>query len=147
IISLWKSLGLDVGFTNGCFDLLHRGHLHSLDHASQCADKLVVGLNSDASAARLKGPDRPVQDEATRAAILAALRYVDLVVVFDDDTPEALIRALKPDVLAKGADYEGRDIPGAAFVTEQGGRVVLLPLLDGFSTTRTIAQIEGDVEA
>ena len=106
-VGLWKNLGLKVGFTNGVFDLLHRGHLHSLEQAKRRVDRLVVGVNADASVRRLKGPDRPVQDEEARAAVLAALRVVDLVVVFGEDTPEELIRALKPDLLFKGADYAG----------------------------------------
>ncbi len=146
IVAFWKSLGLRIAFTNGCFDLLHRGHLHSLEQAAQTADRLVVGLNSDASTTRLKGPDRPVQDQDARAAILAALRPVDLVVVFDEDTPEELIRTVRPDVLAKGADYEGQQIPGGAFVESEGGKVVFLPLLEGFSTTGTIARLGGGRE-
>jgi D-beta-D-heptose 7-phosphate kinase/D-beta-D-heptose 1-phosphate adenosyltransferase len=143
-VAQWKALGLKVGFTNGCFDLVHRGHLYSLEQAARRADRLVVGLNSDASTRRLKGPGRPVQDQGTRAAVLAALRFVDLVVVFDDDTPEALIRALAPDVLFKGADYQGKDIPGAAFVEKSGGSVVLIPMLEGHSTTGTVRRVRGD---
>lgn len=139
--ALWKSLGLRVGFTNGVFDLLHRGHLHSLEQAKRRVDRLVVGVNSDASVRRLKGPGRPVQDETARAAVLAALRTVDLVVVFDEDTPEDLIRALKPDVLFKGADYADQEIPGGAFVKTSGGTVEFLPLLEGYSTTGTVAKV------
>lgn len=134
----WKSERLKVGFTNGCFDLLHQGHLFSLEQAARRCDRLIVGVNGDASVKRLKGPGRPVQDAATRAAVLAALRFVDLVVVFDEDTPEALIGDLLPDVLFKGADYEGRAIAGAAAVEAAGGRVELLPLLPGHSTSATI---------
>jgi D-beta-D-heptose 7-phosphate kinase/D-beta-D-heptose 1-phosphate adenosyltransferase len=143
-VSLWRSLGLNVGFTNGVFDLLHRGHLHSLEQAKRRVDRLVVGVNSDASVKRLKGPDRPVQDENARAAVLAALRSVDLVVVFGEDTPEDLIRAVKPDVIFKGADYADREIPGAEFVRSYGGTVELLPLLDGYSTTGTVAKVRGE---
>jgi D-beta-D-heptose 7-phosphate kinase/D-beta-D-heptose 1-phosphate adenosyltransferase len=142
-VTLWKSLGLKVGFTNGVFDLLHRGHLHSLELAKRRVDRLVVGVNSDASVKRLKGPDRPVQGDDARAAVLAALRSVDLVVVFDEDTPEELIGATRPDVIFKGADYAGREVPGAAFVTSYGGAVELLPLLDGYSTTQTMAKVRG----
>jgi D-beta-D-heptose 7-phosphate kinase/D-beta-D-heptose 1-phosphate adenosyltransferase len=142
----WQRLGLKVGFTNGVFDLLHRGHLHSLEQAARRADRLVVGLNADASARALKGPGRPVQDEATRAAVLASLRFVDLVVVFAEDTPEALIRTLKPDLLFKGADYAGQDIPGGAFVTASGGAVAFLPLLEGYSTTGTVRRVRGEEE-
>jgi D-beta-D-heptose 7-phosphate kinase/D-beta-D-heptose 1-phosphate adenosyltransferase len=143
-VAAWRALGLKVGFTNGVFDLVHRGHLHSLEQAARRADRLVVGINSDASARKLKGAGRPVQDQATRAAVLAALRFVDLVVVFDDDTPEALIRALQPDLLFKGADYTGKELPGAAFVTASGGEVALLPLLEGHSTTGTVKRARGD---
>lgn len=140
-VSLWKSLGLKVGFTNGVFDLLHRGHLYSLEQARRRVDRLVVGINSDASVRRLKGAGRPAHDQDGRAAVLAALRPVDLVVVFEEDTPEELIRALKPDVIFKGADYAGQEIPGAAFVKAHGGTVELLPLLEGHSTTDTVARL------
>ncbi len=140
-VSLWRSLGLRVGFTNGVFDLLHRGHLHSLAEAKQRVDRLVVGVNADASVKRLKGPDRPVQDENARAAVLSALRFVDLVVVFDEDTPEELIQAVRPAMLFKGADYADREIPGGAFVKANGGTVEYLPLLDGYSTTGTVARV------
>jgi D-beta-D-heptose 7-phosphate kinase/D-beta-D-heptose 1-phosphate adenosyltransferase len=140
-VALWKSLDLTVGFTNGVFDLLHRGHLHSLEQAKRRVDRLVVGVNSDASVRRLKGPDRPVQDEAARAAVLAAMRVVDLVVVFDEDTPETLIRTVRPDRLFKGADYAGKAVPGADFVTANGGSVELLPLLEGYSTTGTVTKV------
>lgn len=143
-VSGWKDQGLRVGFTNGCFDLLHRGHLYSLEQAARRVDRLVVGMNSDASTKRLKGPDRPVQDEATRAAVIAALRFVDLVVIFDEDTPEALIEALAPDVLFKGADYREEDVAGGAFVKANGGRVELLPLLPGHSTTATVGRLRGE---
>jgi D-beta-D-heptose 7-phosphate kinase/D-beta-D-heptose 1-phosphate adenosyltransferase len=142
-VAAWKAQGLRVGFTNGVFDLLHRGHLHSLEQASRRADRLVVGVNSDASAKRLKGSGRPVQDQATRAAVLAALRFVDLAIVFDEDTPEQLVRRLGPDTLFKGADYSGKEIPGGAFVESRGGSVVLLPLLEGYSTTGTVARVRG----
>jgi D-beta-D-heptose 7-phosphate kinase/D-beta-D-heptose 1-phosphate adenosyltransferase len=139
----WKAQGLKVGFTNGCFDLLHRGHLFSLEQASRRCDRLVVGINSDASTRRLKGAGRPVQDAATRAAVLAALRHVDLVAVFDEDTPEALIKALVPDVIFKGADYAEADVAGGDFVKAHGGRVELLPLLPGHSTTGTVGRMKG----
>jgi len=140
----WKDQGLRVGFTNGCFDLLHRGHLYSLEQAARRVDRLVVGLNSDASAAKLKGPGRPVQDEATRAAVIAALRSVDLVVVFGEDRPEALIETLVPDVLFKGTDYREDEVAGGAFVKANGGRVELLPLLPGHSTSATVERLRGE---
>ncbi len=146
-VALWRAQGLRVGFTNGCFDLLHRGHLFSLDQAARRVDRLVVGVNGDASVTRLKGAGRPVQDLATRAAVLAALRFVDLVVPFDEDTPGALIEALVPEVLFKGADYAGREVVGADFVEARGGRVELLPLLDGHSTSGTVARLQNRGEA
>lgn len=138
----WKSQGLLVGFTNGCFDLLHRGHLHSLEQASRRVDRLVVGINSDASAKRLKGPGRPVQDAETRAAVLAALRFVDLVVPFEEDTPADLIGAVLPDVLFKGADYAENEVVGGDVVKANGGRVELIPLLPGHSTTGTVGRMK-----
>jgi D-beta-D-heptose 7-phosphate kinase/D-beta-D-heptose 1-phosphate adenosyltransferase len=143
-VAAWKRQGLKVGFTNGCFDLLHRGHLHSLDQAARRVDRLVVGVNSDASTTRLKGPGRPVQDLDTRAAVLAALKRVDLVVAFDEDTPGPLIETIVPDVLFKGADYAEADVVGGAFVKAHGGTVMLLPLLPGYSTTATVGRIRGE---
>ena len=145
-VAEWTGQGLKVGFTNGCFDLLHRGHLYSLRQAALRVDRLVVGVNSDASTRRLKGPTRPVQDEATRASVLAALRYVDLVVVFDEDTPERLIKTLSPNVLFKGADYAEDQVAGGAFVKARGGRVELLPLLPGHSTTATVRRLQDSAD-
>jgi D-beta-D-heptose 7-phosphate kinase/D-beta-D-heptose 1-phosphate adenosyltransferase len=140
--ALWRRRGLRVGFTNGCFDLLHPGHLHLLAQARAACDRLVVGLNSDASVKRLKGNGRPVQDEAARATVLAGLADVDLVTVFGEDTPEALIAALRPDVLVKGADYTMATVVGADFVKSYGGRIVLAELLPGHSTSATVAKIK-----
>ncbi|HEY7610055.1 MAG TPA: D-glycero-beta-D-manno-heptose-7-phosphate kinase [Alphaproteobacteria bacterium] len=140
--ALWRRRGLRVGFTNGCFDLLHPGHLHLLAQARAACDRLVVGLNSDASVKRLKGNGRPVQSEAARAAVLAGLADVDLVTVFGEDTPEALIAALRPDVLVKGADYTMQTVVGADLVKSYGGRVVLAELLPGHSTSATVAKIK-----
>ncbi len=139
--ALWRRRGLRVGFTNGCFDLLHPGHIHLLAQARAACDRLVVGLNSDASVKRLKGNGRPVQGEAARAAVLAGLADVDLVTVFGEDTPAALIAALRPDVLVKGADYTVDTVVGADFVKSYGGRVVLAALLPGHSTTATVAKL------
>jgi D-beta-D-heptose 7-phosphate kinase/D-beta-D-heptose 1-phosphate adenosyltransferase len=131
-----------VVFTNGVFDLLHRGHVAYLARARAEGDHLVVGLNSDASARRLaKGPDRPHNRERDRAYVLAALECVDVVVLFDEETPLALIRALEPDVLAKGADYAPEAIVGADLVTARGGRVVRVPLVEGYSTTDLVARV------
>ena len=136
--ALWRADKLRVGFTNGCFDLLHPGHVSLLAQAKASCDKLIVGLNSDTSVARLKGPGRPVQTEAARAAVLASMENVDLVVIFDDDTPRALIEAIKPDVLVKGADYNKEEVVGADVVEASGGRVILADLVDAFSTTAMI---------
>jgi len=137
----WRAAGLKVGFTNGCFDLLHPGHVELLAHARGACDRLVMGLNSDASVRRLKGADRPVQSEAARAAVLVSLASVDLVVVFGEDTPLRLIEALRPDIMVKGADYTIERIPGADVVRSYGGEVILAPLAPGYSTTRTIEKL------
>lgn len=141
IVQAWKREGLRVGFTNGCFDIVHAGHVQSLRRARACCDRLVVGLNSDASVSRLKGPTRPVQNEASRAAVLSAMDPVDLVVVFDADTPLSLIELLLPSELFKGADYREDQVVGADIVTAHGGRVHLIELLPGFSTTAAIARM------
>lgn len=130
-------------FTNGVFDLLHVGHLASLEAARALGERLVVGINSDASTRRLKGPERPYQPEADRARLVAALRCVDAVTVFDEDTPGALIEALLPDVLVKGADYEGREVVGAEAVRAAGGEVRLVEMVGGRSTTDIAARIRG----
>ncbi|MEK9724620.1 MAG: D-glycero-beta-D-manno-heptose 1-phosphate adenylyltransferase, partial [Rhodospirillaceae bacterium] len=140
-IEVWRRQGLKVGFTNGCFDLLHPGHVSLLAQARGACDRLIVALNSDASVKRLKGAGRPVQSEAARATVLASLAGVDACVLFDEDTPLDLINALKPDVLVKGADYTVDQVVGAAEVQSWGGRVVLAELADGFSTTATIARM------
>jgi rfaE bifunctional protein nucleotidyltransferase chain/domain len=127
-----------VVFTNGCFDILHRGHVEYLDFARSLGDVLVVGLNSDGSVRELKGPGRPVNPEDDRAIVLAALRSVDAVTVFDEPTPRHLIEALLPDVLVKGGDYAPQDVVGAAEVEAAGGRVVIAPLVPGRSTTQLI---------
>jgi D-beta-D-heptose 7-phosphate kinase/D-beta-D-heptose 1-phosphate adenosyltransferase len=137
----WRRKGARIGFTNGCFDLLHPGHVSLLAQARAACDRLVVGLNSDASVRRLKGANRPVQSEAARATVLASLAGVDLVTIFDEDTPETLIAALKPDVLVKGADYAIDQVVGAALVTGWGGKVILAELAPGYSTTATIARM------
>jgi D-beta-D-heptose 7-phosphate kinase/D-beta-D-heptose 1-phosphate adenosyltransferase len=139
-VERWRRQGLRVGFTNGCFDLLHPGHVSLLRQAKDACDRLVVGLNSDASAARLKGPTRPIQTEAARAAVLASLAAVDLIVVFDEDTPLELIRALRPHLLVKGADYRIADVVGADLVRAAGGEVMLAEVMPGYSTSATIAR-------
>lgn len=140
-VGRWHQQGLRVGFTNGCFDLLHPGHISLIAQARAQCDRLVLGLNSDDSVRRLKGPTRPVQDEASRATVLSALGDVDLVVVFGEDTPLDLIRALRPDLLVKGADYSIDNVVGAREVLGWGGRVVLAELTEGQSTTSTVARM------
>ena len=137
----WRRRGLKVGFTNGCFDILHAGHVDYLARARAACDRLVVGVNGDGSIRRLKGEGRPVNDLHSRALVLAALGAVDMVAPFDDDTPLALIEALRPDVLVKGADYDRAGVVGADEVESWGGRVVLAPLVQGYSTTAAIARI------
>ena len=128
-------------FTNGVFDLLHPGHIDVLTTARDAGEALVVGVNSDASVRRLKGPSRPVRTEAERAYVLAALECVDLVVIFDEDTPLELVKRLRPDVIVKGGDYAENTIVGASEVKEWGGRVVVVPLTPGQSTTQIIERM------
>ncbi|CUW41525.1 fused heptose 7-phosphate kinase; heptose 1-phosphate adenyltransferase [Magnetospirillum sp. XM-1] len=144
MVDRWRRKGHKVGFTNGCFDLLHPGHVSILAQARAACDKLVVGLNSDASVQRLKGPTRPVQSEASRATVLSSLATVDLVVIFGEDTPLEVIGVLKPDVLVKGADYTIDKVVGADLVQSWGGKVVLAELVDGQSTTNTIKKMNGN---
>jgi len=141
VCAKWRDRELSVGFTNGCFDLLHPGHISLLSQARAACDRLVVGLNSDASVKRLKGDSRPVQSEAARAAVLGALTAVDLVVIFSEDTPIRLIETLRPDVLVKGADYTIDTVVGADIVQGYGGKIVLAELADGHSTTNTIERL------
>lgn len=142
LINEWKDQGDEVVFTNGCFDILHLGHIDYLEHARALGNKLVVGLNSDDSVRRLKGEGRPINPEHARARILAALSFVDLVVVFSEDTPLELIRELLPDILVKGKDYEISNIVGADVVIEHGGKVLTIDLVDGYSTTNIVQKIK-----
>jgi D-glycero-beta-D-manno-heptose 1-phosphate adenylyltransferase len=137
----WQADGEKVVFTNGCFDILHAGHVRYLAAARELGDRLVVGLNSDASVRRLKGPQRPVAPELDRAEVLSALGAVNAVTLFDDDTPEALIGMLLPDILVKGADWPVEKIAGAKAVIAHGGSVLTVPLLEGRSTTGIIETI------
>jgi D-glycero-beta-D-manno-heptose 1-phosphate adenylyltransferase len=137
----WRTLSKTVAFTNGCFDILHRGHIFSLTQAAKEADFLVVGLNSDASTKRLKGEGRPVNNEESRAIILASLLMVDVVVIFEEDTPLELIKTVNPDVLVKGGDYTIEQVVGAKEVMENGGRVIINPIVQGYSTTSLIDKI------
>lgn len=138
-----RHAGRAIVFTNGVFDLLHVGHLRYLTYARRLGDRLVVGVNSDASVRRLgKGPDRPVTPESDRAALIAALSCVDAVFVFGEDTPAEVIDQLAPDVLVKGADWEGRDIPGRDSVERRGGRIVFAPFQPGYSSTSILDTIK-----
>lgn len=137
----WRQRGERVVFTNGCFDLVHAGHVELLSSAASAGDRLIVGLNSDASVHRLKGPTRPIQNEADRARVVGALRAVDLVIIFDEPTPIALIDAISPDVLVKGADYTEDQVVGGDLVKARGGRVVLIPLVEGRSSTRIVERM------
>lgn len=140
----WRVTGRKIAFTNGVFDILHAGHIASLSQAAKEADYLIVGLNADASVKRLKGESRPVNDQQSRALLMASLIMVDTVVIFEEDTPLNLINLLLPDVLIKGGDYTIKQIVGAKEVMANGGRVVINPILEGFSTTNLINQIRKD---
>ncbi|MCB9245496.1 MAG: D-glycero-beta-D-manno-heptose 1-phosphate adenylyltransferase [Flavobacteriales bacterium] len=135
VVRNWQQKGMNVVFTNGCFDLLHRGHIAYLSDAAALGDKLVIGVNSDASVRALKGPNRPLQDEISRMEILAALEFVDAVVLFTEDTPLELLREVMPNTLVKGGDYSRDNIVGADLIEENGGSVRVLPFLPGYSTT------------
>jgi D-beta-D-heptose 7-phosphate kinase/D-beta-D-heptose 1-phosphate adenosyltransferase len=141
-IARWRAKGLKVGFTNGCFDILHRGHVAYLTQARAWCDRLIVGVNSDRSVRALKGEGRPVNDLESRAMVLAGLGSVDLVAPFDEDTPIALIEAARPDVLIKGADYAESEVVGGDFVKSYGGEVRLAQIVDGYSTTAAIARMQ-----
>lgn len=137
----WKCRGNCIVFTNGCFDLLHPGHISLLSQAKKAGDKLIVGLNTDNSVKRFKGPTRPIQPEGARALVLSSLASVDLVVLFDQDGPLELIQALTPDILVKGADYTIDKVWGASFVQDYGGKVLLIDLIEGESTTKIVSKI------
>lgn len=144
-LSLWlddcRKNNKSIVFSNGCFDIIHRGHIEYLAKASDLGDKFIIGLNTDASIKRLKGPSRPVNNQDARAIVLAALQFVDAVVLFDEDTPYNLIKAVQPDVLVKGNDYKPEDIVGYDIVTAKGGVVTTVELVEGYSTTNTIAKM------
>jgi D-glycero-beta-D-manno-heptose 1-phosphate adenylyltransferase len=142
-ITHWKSQGERVVFTNGCFDILHYGHIHYLAEARDLGHRLMVGVNADASVRRLKGQTRPIQDEQTRLHVLASLACVDAVVLFEEDTPYDLITSIQPDILVKGGDWATDQIVGADFVLAKGGEVHSLPYVEGFSTTKIEEKILG----
>lgn len=140
-VNIWRFLNKKIAFTNGCFDILHEGHIYSLSQAASFADILIIGVNSDASVKKLKGESRPVNNEHSRSLILASLAIVDAVTIFTEDTPLELIKAIMPDILVKGGDYTVEQIAGAKEVIANGGEVKIVPLLDGFSTTGIIDKI------
>jgi D-beta-D-heptose 7-phosphate kinase/D-beta-D-heptose 1-phosphate adenosyltransferase len=141
-IEAWRATGKTIAFTNGCFDILHEGHIFSLSQAAKEADLLIVGVNSDASVKRLKGIDRPINHENSRALLLASLAIVDAVVIFEEDTPLEVIKEILPDFLVKGGDYTVDQIVGAKEVIANGGNVIINPIVEGFSTTGIIQQIK-----
>jgi len=138
----WKKNGEKIVFTNGCFDLVHRGHLEVLANTADLGDRLIIGLNSDSSIKDLKGENRPIIDETSRAILLASLQFVDAIVFFTEETPHKLIETLVPDVLAKGGDYKIKEIFGNEVVLENGGEVILVPFIDGFSSTNIVEKIK-----
>jgi rfaE bifunctional protein nucleotidyltransferase chain/domain len=138
----WHASGKNIVFTNGCFDLIHKGHIHYLMQAAQLGDVFVIGLNSDSSVSRLKGPKRPIIEQDGRALALAAMFFVDLVIVFEEDTPLELIQKVKPKYLVKGGDYSRENIVGAEFVESIGGKVVTIPFIEGFSTSNIVEKIK-----
>jgi rfaE bifunctional protein nucleotidyltransferase chain/domain len=142
LMDVWKYMGLKTVFTNGCFDIIHLGHIDYLARAASLGGKLVIGLNTDASVSKLKGPNRPVQDEKSRALILAALQFVDAVILFDEETPKELISFLIPDILVKGSDYSIDQIVGADVVLNNGGRVETMDFVPGYSTSKIIEKIK-----
>jgi len=145
VLASWKQSGCSVVFTNGCFDLVHRGHIDSLAKAAALGNKLIVGLNSDASVKILKGESRPLIEQQSRAILLASLLMVDAVIIFDEETPYELISIVLPDVLVKGSEYQKEEISGYDIVLALGGRVERIELTDGFSTSDIIEKIKGSI--
>ncbi len=141
-IESWKANGEKIVFTNGCFDILHRGHVEVLAKTADLGDKLIIGLNSDSSIKKIKKENRPIVDEKSRALLLAAFSFVDAIVLFSEQTPINLIAEIKPDILAKGGDYEIQEIVGHNIVQGNGGEVITIPLTEGFSSTNIIDKIQ-----
>ena len=145
LLKTWNEVHQKIVFTNGCFDILHRGHVEYLCHARDLGDKMIVGLNTDASVKRLgKSPERPINNEETRAFVLAALECIDAIILFDEDTPYDLIKLVQPDILVKGNDYKAEDIVGYDIVKAKGGSVKTIPLVQGFSTTTLIEKLRSE---
>ena len=142
LLAYWRFKDFRIVFTNGCFDIIHLGHIDYLAKAADLGDKLFIGLNTDASTRRLKGPTRPINDEYSRAMILASFSFVDAIVLFDEETPYELIKTIQPDILVKGADYKPEDIVGYDIVTAKGGRVETLDYLPGYSTSLIESRIK-----
>ena len=140
-VSQWKKNKMKVSFTNGCFDILHLGHLEILTKSKEFGDRLIVAVNSDESVRKLKGKERPINDFQTRSNMLASFSFVDYVVEFSDDTPKKLIQIIKPDFLIKGGDYKKKDIVGNDIVSSYGGETIIIPLIDGLSSTNTINKL------
>ena len=140
-VNSWKQAGKEVVFTNGCFDIIHEGHIEVLARTADLGDKLIIGLNSDISIKKLKGGGRPIMQQQSRAMLLASFSFVDAVVLFSEETPINLIGSLLPDVLAKGGDYDIETVAGHKIVQKNGGKVVLVPFIDGFSSTSIIEKI------
>lgn len=143
LVTEWKSAGNKIVFTNGCFDILHMGHVDYLEKARNLGDKLIIGLNTDNSVSRFKGSERPIQDQHSRARVMAALSSVDAVVLFDEDNPLELISALLPDILVKGSDYLAENIVGADVVKKNGGEVKIIDFVSGYSTSNIVKKIKG----
>jgi rfaE bifunctional protein nucleotidyltransferase chain/domain len=137
-LGYWRFHQNKIVFTNGCFDILHRGHIDYLANAADLGDVLIIGLNADESVSRIKGINRPIQDQTSRAMILSALHFVDAVVLFNEDTPYDLIKYVKPDILVKGSDYKPEEIVGYDVVNEKGGEIITIDFLEGFSTSNII---------
>ena len=144
IINEWRLNGDKIVFTNGCFDLIHLGHLEILARSADLGDKLIVGINSDMSIKKIKGNSRPIIEEGSRAKQLAAIEFIDAVILFNEDTPYDLINILKPDVLTKGGDYKKNDIVGNQLINKQQGEVVIIPLTHGYSTTSILEKIKNE---
>jgi len=142
LLAFWRFKVMKIVFTNGCFDILHRGHVEYLAKASQEGDILIVGLNSDESVSRLKGKDRPIQDIHSRSMLLAAFQFIHAVVVFNEDTPYELIKLIQPDMLIKGGDYTIDKIVGSDIITNKGGLVKTIPFIEGYSTTKILDKLQ-----
>ena len=144
VVNSWKRSGEKIVFTNGCFDIVHLGHIDYLEKTSHLADRMIIGVNTDNSVSRIKGPERPIINEVSRTRLLASLGFIDAVVLFDDETPLKLINEVMPDVLVKGKDYDVSNIVGADIVIGNGGKVETIELINGYSTTNIINKIKNE---